>query len=266
VSAYEDCAWAGSSIKQLDKETDGAVDALVTRADGQRMAIEHTLIEPFVGDKRDYAMFEQAFLVIENDSSLAVQDTGITVYVPVGILDGKVPTARNTIIASTRSGLAGIRLQLREGKHDYQCDIAGMSAVTVMVHVSRFRNSRPRPGSVLIRRQQVKNDLDEVVCKALRKKLPKLAKTEANRRLLLLERDQFSFMPELIFDEIERQRSSHPLLALVDELWQVETIGYKPGGHLYFDRWICGKQALTSMTFADGELTGYCRDGLPRAV
>ena len=50
------------------------------------MAIKHTLIEPFVGDKGDFAAFEQAFLKIEDDKSLAVPDTGTTVYVPVGIL------------------------------------------------------------------------------------------------------------------------------------------------------------------------------------
>jgi len=53
VSAYENFTWAGSKIEPLDEQVDGAIEALVTRADGQTMAIEHTLIEPFVGDKRD---------------------------------------------------------------------------------------------------------------------------------------------------------------------------------------------------------------------
>jgi hypothetical protein len=99
VSAYENFAWAGSKIDPLDEEIDGAIEALITREDGQTMAIEHTLIEPFVGDKRDYAMFGRAFLKIEDDKSLAVPDTGITVYVPVGILDGQQP-AKGTVSLS----------------------------------------------------------------------------------------------------------------------------------------------------------------------
>jgi hypothetical protein len=91
VSAYENFAWAGSKIDRLDEQFDGAVEALITRADGQTIAIEHTLIEPFVGDKRDYAAFEQEFLRIESDESLRVSDTAIMVYVPVGILDGQKP-------------------------------------------------------------------------------------------------------------------------------------------------------------------------------
>jgi hypothetical protein len=94
VSAYENFAWADAKIKRLDEEIDGAIEALITRADGQTMAIEHTLIEPFVGDKRDYAMFEPAFLRIEEDKSLAIPDTGIRIFVPVGILDGQKPVKR----------------------------------------------------------------------------------------------------------------------------------------------------------------------------
>ena len=110
MSAYENFAWAGSEIIRLDEQEDGAIEALVKRTDGQTMAIEHTLIEPFVGDKRDYAMFEQAFLKIEDDKSLAVPDTGITVYVPVGILDGQKSATRNVIVESIHSWIATNRL------------------------------------------------------------------------------------------------------------------------------------------------------------
>ena len=55
-------------------------------------------------------------------------------------------------------------------------------------------------------RQQVTNDLDKVIAKALETKLPKLVKQSAHRRVLLLERNRFNFFSELIFAEIERQR------------------------------------------------------------
>src|SRR6185437_11795057 len=124
--AYENFAWVDSKIERLDEKEDGAIEALITRADNQTMAIEHTLIEPFIGDKRDYAMFDRAFLRIEDDKSLAVPDTGIIVYVPVGILDGEKPSARNVIVDSIHSWIADNRLCLRDGKHQYQCDLPGM--------------------------------------------------------------------------------------------------------------------------------------------
>jgi len=82
----------------LDQRIDGAVEALVTRSDGATMAIEHTLIEPFVGDKRDMAAFEKDLRKIEDDKSLIIPDHGVIVYVPVGVLDGRKPKARGVII------------------------------------------------------------------------------------------------------------------------------------------------------------------------
>ena len=234
VSAYENFAWAGSRIDRLDEQFDGAVEALITRADGQTMAIEHTLIEPFVGDKRDYAAFEQEFLRIESDKSLRVPDTAIMVYVPVGILDGQKPAKRNVIVESIHSWIENNRGRLREGIHPYQCDVPGRPPVTLTIRRHVYGNPRPSPGSLLIRRQQVTNDLDKVIEKALRRKLPKLVETKADRHVLFLERDQFTFHPDLMFAEIERQRPHFPLLEQVDEIWHVETIFFDQG-YVYFE-------------------------------
>jgi hypothetical protein len=262
VSAYENFAWAGSKIDPLDEQVDGAIEALIMRADGQTMAIEHTLIEPFVGDKRDYAMFERAFLRIEDDKSLAVPDTGIIVYVPVGILDGQNPAKRNVIVESIHSWIANNREHLREGTHGYQCDVRGMPPVTLTVKRNKFGLPQPNPGSVLVRRQQVTNDLDKVIEKALRKKLPKLVNTKADRHVLLLEREQFTFHPDLIFTEIERQGPNFPLLEKVDEIWHVETIFYKQGGYVDFEL-RKGDQLLATIAFQDDVLVGHSKDGMP---
>lgn len=228
VSAYENFAWAGSKIDPLDERTDGAIEALITRSDGLTMAIEHTLIEPFVGDKSDFAAFEQAMCRrIEEDLALRVPNTGIIVYMPVGVLEGRKPAQRNLIIDSIHSWIRNNRLHLHEGMHRYPCDVAGMEPVKLTVDRTKFGHLQSDPGSVLVRRQQVTNDFDKVIEKALQKKLGKLVSTEADRHILFLERDQFGFMPDLMFAEIERQRPNFPLLEKIDEIWHVETIGYK---------------------------------------
>jgi hypothetical protein len=232
VSAYENRAWAGSRIDRLDERFDRAVEALITRADGQTMAIEHTLIEPFVGDKHDFAVFRREFLRIESDKSLSVPDTAITVYVPVGILERQKPAKRNVIAESIHYWIANNRQQLREGIHPYQCDVPGMSPVTLTVRRHEYGHSRP--GSLLVRRQQVTNNLDKVIEKALLRKLPKLVETKADRHVLFLERDQYTFHPDLMFAEIERQRPHFPLLEQVDEIWHVETIFFEQG-YVYFE-------------------------------
>jgi hypothetical protein len=255
VSAYENFAWANyKKIEWLDTLNDGAVEALVTRADGLTMAIEHTLIEPFVGDKRDFDRFAKDFLRIEGDPSLAVPDAGITVYVPVGILDGKRQQAkRDEIVESIHSWIAKNRLHLLEGEHTYPCDVPGMKSVTLTVKRTKFGRSRSKPGTVSIRRHQVVNDLDKVIEKALWRKLPKLVNTAADRHLLFLERDQFTFDPDLIFREIERQRPNFPYLERVDEIWHVETVGYAQADCLSFEL-RKDDRLLASMGFQGDEL------------
>lgn len=250
VSAYENLAWVGSEINRLDEEKDGAVEALVTRTDGQTMAIEHTLIEPFVGDKGDFAAFEREFLKIEDDKSLAVPGIEITVFVPVGILDGQKPEKREGIVEAIHSWIADNRLHMREGEDRYQCEIAGMPPV--MLTVKRYKFGPPQ-GVVSVRRQQVTNDLDKVIEKALRKKLPKLVNTKADRHVLFLERDQFTFHRDLIFAEIERQRPNFRLLEMVDEIWHVETINYRRFGTVRFEL-PKGDRVLATIAFQNGVL------------
>jgi hypothetical protein len=229
------------------------------------LAIEHTLIEPFVGDKRDFAAFKQVFLRIEDDATLLVPDHGIVVYVPVGTLDGQRLAARKVIVEAVHAWIAASRLCLREGQHEYACPVPGSagkmdSVITLTVKFTAFRQKSP--GMLSGRRQQVINDLDKVIAKALTNKLPKLIATPAMKRLLFLERDQLIFFPQQILDELERQKAAFPLLNDVDEIWILETVFYRPEGHLNFDLYK-GKRIVESLACHNGVLTGRSTDGMP---
>src|SRR4051794_32297593 len=117
VSAYENFAWVGSRIDPLDEQLDGAIEALITRADGQTMAIEHTLLQPFINEMTDLAKFEPVFRRIADDKSLAVPYSAISFYVPVGILDGHKRATQGVIVKAIHSWIAHNRLHLREGEH-----------------------------------------------------------------------------------------------------------------------------------------------------
>ena len=258
VSAYENFTWAGSKIDRLDEKKDSAVEALVTRHDGCTMAIEHTLIQPFFNEMSDLRKFEPAFQRIKDDKSLAVPYAGIMVFVPVGILDGKKRAEQPVIAETIHSWIKDNRLELREGEHQYQCDISGMTPVTLTI--KRKKNNVSK-GFVVLGRQPIANDLDKVIVKALETKLPKLIKQEADRRVLFLERNRFNFLSELMFAEIERQRLNFPLLEEVDEIWHVETIFYEQG----FVDFELKKddQMLAGLTFEDGVLIGHSKNGMP---
>jgi hypothetical protein len=266
VSAYENFAWKDSHICWLDQEKDSAVEALVTRSDGKTIAIEHTLIEPFVGDKSDFASFEQSLEALRNDDSLPIPNAGIEVYIPVGTMASQKQSKRDLIVKSVHAWISANRLQLREGEHRYECVVPGEPKIELTVKFKPWPAAKPTPGILIVGRQQIRNDLDKVIEKALRKKLPKLVDTGAGRHILLLERDQFTFHPELIFAEIERQRPKFPLLDRVDEIWEVETVFYKQGGYVGFEL-RKGEHLVATMQFENGILSGHSgASGIPYPI
>ena len=104
LSAYENYSWADGALLKPDSidRTNPAVDQAAKRiSDGKTLAIEHTIIEPFVQEKEDYASFSQAdFLRIEKDQSLLVPGIRIAVFVPVGTLRNDPSAARAAIVQS----------------------------------------------------------------------------------------------------------------------------------------------------------------------
>ena len=245
LSAYEDGTWADAETTKPDAidRTNPAVDKLATRkSDGRTLAIEHTIIEPFVGDKEDFAFFETALLVIETDQTLAVPGRWIQVFVPVGTLqDQPKKAARDAIAQSVHGWIRSNRLALRDGTSQHHCAITGIPGgahfdITLTVRVDPLEHGpAAEPGILHVRRQQVENNLGEVIERALRKKLPKLVNTPADKRILLLERQHMNLHPRNMLDEIEKRRRSFPDLARVDEIWIVETIFYGTAfGGTYF--------------------------------
>jgi hypothetical protein len=64
-----------------ERTVDGGVEMLATRAsDGQKLAVEHTLIEPFVGEKTDFHSHYQVLArQLKADESLQVPGFSIAV-------------------------------------------------------------------------------------------------------------------------------------------------------------------------------------------
>jgi hypothetical protein len=59
--------------------------------------------------------------------------------------------------------------------------------------------------------------------------------TAADKRILFLERQHMNLLPNRILDEIDKLKPAFPDLALVDEIWILETIFYgTPFGGTYF--------------------------------
>jgi len=267
LSAYENGSWVDALHQQPDKveRTKPAVDWLAKRkSDGKTLVIEHTIIEPFVGERADFAFFEAAFLQIERDTSLLVAGRWIQVFVPVGVLQNQPKVAQELIVQSVHAWLKVNRLLLPDGISEHRCAVKAVPGkppfdITLNLDVVPLQTGlAAEAGSLHVRRQQVEDNLDAVIEKTLRRKLPKLVNTTVEKRILLLERQHMNLYPHMILGEIEKRRSSFPDLAHVDEIWIIETIFYGTafgGTYLRFEQYENATK-IRSFVFNDGKLFG----------
>jgi len=127
LSAYDGGSWADADSVKPDAmdRTNPAVDQIAKRkSDGKTIAIEHTIIEPFVQEKEDFASFSRSdFLSIEQDQSLLVPGIWIEVFVPVGTLRNQPKDVRDAIVRSVHAWLKANRLNLAEGTAQHPCAV-----------------------------------------------------------------------------------------------------------------------------------------------
>src|SRR5579872_6692475 len=86
LSACDSGAWQSADLDWVEEKHDGTVEVVATRLDGIRLALEHTLIQPFVGEKFDSEVFMRAFSRIEKNAALTVPERLLDVIIPVSAI------------------------------------------------------------------------------------------------------------------------------------------------------------------------------------
>jgi hypothetical protein len=131
--------------------------------------------------------------------------------------------------------------------------------VVLQVRVDKLDGS---DGFVIVQRYgQMK--VAESVRRALERKLPKLAATSADRRLLMLERDQVWVEPKGIHEEVERLRPSFPDLSDVHEVWIADSASMTGVREWFeFKRFGPGKKR-ESFAFCQGKLHSMSKNSMP---
>ena len=218
LKAYEHGSWTDAELDWLDERQDGAVELVATRrSDRVTLAIEHTVIQPHPQEKEDFAKFKRTFPADITDPSLEIPHCFLYVDVPFGALQRGTDWT-----AVAECVLAAIRLNkgsLPDGRSELRCASGGRDFV---LQTRLVRDPSSRSGKTIIRRYG-DFDLASTVRTALATKLPKLVRTTAMRRLLMLERDQWHVDHTALAAEIEACRSGFPAMASVDEIWIAET-------------------------------------------
>jgi hypothetical protein len=253
LSSYENDGWKGYTPDWLEDKQDGAVEVRVTKVDGTSLAIEHTLIQPFVGEKSDSERFMRAFSRIENNPALVLPERHLDVVIPVAALPVGYPW--EVIGDEVLAWLLTSHAALPRGRSQHLLSVGRSSknrplALTVGIEVAEAPGLR---GHCLVCRNQVPRNLGSNVEKALRTKLPKLVNTHASKRILMFERDQMFPGDNEIYDEVAMRRSMFPDLAKLDEIWFANTAIYET------EKWVSfalddGRGLVELLIFENGTL------------
>ncbi len=194
-----------------------AVEAIAEDDERNRLAIEHTLIEPFEGERADTQRFKEVLAPLESDPSLVVPEYDIDVFMKVGAIP-------------TRIRWREVGLKVREWFRDNARLLPdGPSAIRIpglAFDLTLFvgKSHEPGyPGRVWSSRAKPPDSLANVIIKALKKKVPKLAQTPADKRFLLLEKADIVNPYRDISLHIQQAAEEVLDLAGIDEIWIVNT-------------------------------------------
>lgn len=254
LSECDEGTWSRAALDWVEEREDGAVEVVATAPDGRRLAIEHTLIQPFVGEKFDTEAFMRAFARIDKNPAFVVPGRNFDVVIPVHA----IPMGHDW----NRVGqelLEWLKVNHKQapygGKAEFRVPIATDKKKNAPTELTIALQATDVPGAVgncLISRADVPDDLDAIVKKALGTKVPKLARTPAEKRILLLERDQSCFSALAIYRHIAEASASFPELATIHEIWFADT-SKQSEGWAFFSL-IDGRGCIEFLNFENGTL------------
>jgi len=254
LSAHENDTWKGASLDWVEEKQDGAVEVIATRADGTSLALEHTLIQPFVGEKFDSEAFMKAFGRIEKNPVLVLPERNLDVIIPVHAIPkgynwDEVGKDLLTWLVVNHAGAS------KEGESQYTVPVGSNSKNGELVlNITLRTTSLPgMAGNCLISRDKMPGDLGIIMEKALRTKIPKLVKTAADQRILLLEREQIGLGDSQVYREVVKLAPKFPDIAKIDEIWLANTSILASEGWAYFTL-MDGRGLVELLSFENGVL------------
>ena len=219
------------TVTALPEEADRtkkAVEAIATNSKGDSIAFEHTLIQPFVGDKTDAQPLLKVFAPLQTDPACKLPEYDITVLVPVGTVRKGIDWKR--LAEELMIWLRGAKEALPEGESRHT-----FSTIQPDLTISISKTHLPGlPAKVFVCRSDMPKDFPKVITTALSTKLPKLAAASASKRVLLLEKDSPPHSYNQIAAEIERASGVFKELERIDSIWVVNTVAWEEEDMLWF--------------------------------
>jgi len=212
-----------------DNRQTPAVEAVASDANSETIAIEHTLIQPFEGERIDTERLMKVFGKLEGHADLIKAGYNVDVIVRVGA----IPTGVNWQLIGDRVHDQIKKIIPVRGQGSTDESIEGLPfALSITLGIRSHDQSEK--DHVWVSRYQGPDTLKQVVRTALERKLPKLVAEKASRRMLLLEKADVAHGHSEIRKAIDELVLDFPKLAQVDEIWLAITICWDREATLFF--------------------------------
>ena len=222
LKGYGDLTGTRQVVKERPDETERqepAIDAIAEDERKKTTAIEHTLVQPFEGQRADDQPFNVVFERIHKDKSLLVPGRLIELWspafaIPAGVDWNQVGDKVCEWFRATASTFPP------DGESSYTVPDLAFD-LTLRVQTMEIPGT---PGVVSPGRIMPKDrPFADVIRKALTDKLPKLVAASADRHILLLEDSSMALGLVQVAGELDSCRDDFPQLKDVDAVWICKT-------------------------------------------
>jgi hypothetical protein len=209
-----------------------AVEAIAVADNGRTLAVEHTYIQAFEGQRADDVPFLTVFEQFRKDPSLKLPNRFIDVLVPAFAIQKGVNW--EDVAKTVRQWFVNTANKFpTDGETKYSVPDCGFE-LNVMVQTFELPETH---GVLVVGRILPGGDpFDAVLDKALAQKLPKLIATVANKHILLLEDGGTAIGIARIGKGLDARREKIQELKKVDAVWTIHTMEWKSEGHAMFVR------------------------------
>lgn len=214
----------GASYRVFKRPDDDSskknIDAFCVDVEEHTLAIEHTLIEPFVGEKADAARFLRTLGELENHPSLLQPGHMFMVSQPVASV--RTGIRWSDISNELLEQLPNILRELPDGNSRIPLRASGCE---ILLNIQKLPCRQNDSGKFLTGRNYRGDPGPELVIRALRNKIPKLSWSNAEKKILVLEKDAVAGTIESQFEKIADNHEIRNLLLGIDEIWSANTAG-----------------------------------------
>jgi hypothetical protein len=209
-----------------------AIEAIAESEDGHTLAMEHTYIQPFEGERADAVPFQTVFDQLRSDSDLSLPNRFIDVIVPAFAVEKGVDW--KVVAQRAREWFLGVRDSFeKDGEKWYSIPGVGFK-LDVLVQTFDL----PETNGVLVASRLLPggNSFRSVLRVALEQKVPKLVATSADSYILLFQDGGTAIGFEQLARGLDENVSVLPEIKKVTSVWTIHTMEWKSRGDAMFVR------------------------------